>query len=71
MHAEGTDAWAVQHIQAPDQAQRLAERGEAAFGSAPVFISEIGPVIGTHVGPGLLGIGGLPARLLDGLATAG
>jgi fatty acid-binding protein DegV len=27
-----------------------------------VFTSEIGPVIGAHVGPGLLGVGGIPAR---------
>jgi fatty acid-binding protein DegV len=26
-----------------------------------VVISEIGPVIGTHVGPGLLGAGGIPS----------
>jgi fatty acid-binding protein DegV len=29
-----------------------------------VFTSEIGPVIGAHVGPGLLGFGGLPPELL-------
>jgi fatty acid-binding protein DegV len=28
-------------------------------------ISEIGPVIGTHVGPGLLGTGGLPTSFLE------
>ena len=31
---------------------------------APVFVSEIGPVIGAHVGPGLVGVGGLPPALL-------
>ena len=42
-----------------------AGRAPAARSSArePVFVSEIGPVIGTHVGPGLLGVGGHgPAR---------
>jgi fatty acid-binding protein DegV len=34
------------------------------FGSDPVFVSEIGPVIGAHVGPGLVGVGGLPTTLL-------
>jgi DegV family protein with EDD domain len=64
-HDDGCDAWVVQHIQAPDQAAALAERGRAIFGSEPAFVSEIGPVIGTHVGPGLLGVGGVPRSLLD------
>jgi DegV family protein with EDD domain len=58
----GADAWVVQHIQAPAEAERLAERGREVFGSDPYYISEIGPVIGTHVGPGLLGVGGVPSR---------
>src|SRR5438093_13621645 len=45
-HDEGADAWVVQHVQAPDQAERLVERGREVFGTEPVFISEIGPVIG-------------------------
>jgi DegV family protein with EDD domain len=63
-HAAGADAWMVQHIQAPREAEALAERGTAIFGSPPRVISEIGPVIGTHVGPGLLGAGGLPSTFL-------
>jgi fatty acid-binding protein DegV len=55
----------VQHIQAPDQAAALVERGREIFGSEPAFVSEIGPVIGTHVGPGLLGVGGVPQSMLD------
>jgi DegV family protein with EDD domain len=61
---DGADAWVVQHIQAPAEAARLVERGREVFGSDPSFVSEIGPVIGTHVGPGLLGVGGVPARFL-------
>ena len=34
------------------------------FGSEPEFVSEIGPVLGAHVGPGLIGIGGLPRSAL-------
>jgi DegV family protein with EDD domain len=63
-HDEGADGWVVQHIQAPDQAEKLVERGLAIFGTDPAFVSEIGPVLGTHAGPGLLGVGGIPARLL-------
>jgi fatty acid-binding protein DegV len=54
----------VQHIQAPGQAQELAARGTEIFGHEPLVISEIGPVIGTHVGPGLLGTGAIPSSLL-------
>ena len=61
----GADAWMVQHIQAPDQAVELARRGTELFGVPPRVISEIGPVIGTHVGPGLLGVGGLPSSYLS------
>jgi DegV family protein with EDD domain len=64
LHADGADAWVVQHIQAPEQAERLAEAGREIYGTEPAFISEIGPVIGAHVGPGLIGFGALPGTLL-------
>jgi DegV family protein with EDD domain len=61
---DGADGWVVQHIQAPDVARQLVEHGREIFGSEPVFVSEVGPVIGAHVGPGLVGVGGLPRALL-------
>jgi DegV family protein with EDD domain len=61
----GANAWVVQHIHDPDSARRLVDECRQIFGSDPVFVSEIGPVIGAHVGPGLLGCGGLPAALLQ------
>ncbi|MGH2942552.1 MAG: DegV family protein [Solirubrobacteraceae bacterium] len=65
LHADGADAWCVQHIQAPAEAQRLVERGREVFGCEPRFVSEVGPVIGAHAGPGMIGVGGLPAAMLD------
>jgi DegV family protein with EDD domain len=62
---DGADAWMVQHIQAPREAAELAARGTEIFGVPPRVVSEIGPVIGTHVGPGLLGAGGLPSSYLS------
>jgi DegV family protein with EDD domain len=62
---DGADAWMVQHIQAPAEAEQLAARGREILGSEPMNFSEIGPVIGTHVGPGLLGAGGIPSSLLQ------
>lgn len=68
-HEDGADGWVVQHIQAPDEAARLVERGREIFNCEPVFVSEIGPVIGTHVGPGLIGAGGLPRALMAELGV--
>ncbi len=56
--------WAVQHIQATEQMQRLVERGQEIFGSEPLFASEVGPVIGTYTGPGLIGVGAVPLEFL-------
>jgi DegV family protein with EDD domain len=64
-HADGADGWVVQHIQAPEEAQRLIDATRDIMGCDPVFVSEVGPVIGAHVGPGLLGVGGVPLRDLE------
>jgi DegV family protein with EDD domain len=62
--ADGADGWVVQHIQAPREAELLVARGTEIFGHEPIVVSEVGPVIGTHVGPGLLGAGAIPVSLL-------
>ena len=64
-HDDGADGWVVQHIQAPDVAERLVAAGREIFGREALFVSEIGPVIGAHAGPGLVGVGGLPLALLE------
>ena len=66
---DGADGWVLQHIQAPDVMARLVERGREIFGTDPLFTSEIGPVIGTYTGPGLIGVAGVPRRMLDPPAT--
>jgi DegV family protein with EDD domain len=63
-HASQADGWVVQHAQSAEQAELLVERGCEIFGREPLFVSEVGPVIGAHTGPGLLGIGSLPERYL-------
>jgi DegV family protein with EDD domain len=63
-HADGATAWMVQHIRAPEQAERVVDEGRSIFDSEPLFVSEIGPVIGAHAGPGLLGVAGIPPALL-------
>jgi DegV family protein with EDD domain len=65
LQSAGADGWVVQHIQAPEQAERLIERCREVFDSQPIFTSEVGPVIGTYTGPGLIGIGAIPRSLLS------
>jgi DegV family protein with EDD domain len=60
----GADMFMIQHIQAHEVAERLVERGREIYGREPEFVSEIGPVIGAHVGPGLFGVTGLPSSIL-------
>jgi DegV family protein with EDD domain len=64
-HEDGYDAWVVQHIQDSETAEGLIEDGREIFGCEPVFVSEIGPVLGAHVGPGLLGIGSVSKAILE------
>jgi DegV family protein with EDD domain len=61
---DGCDAFFVQHIHAAGEAQRMVERGREIYGVDPEFVSEIGPVIGAHVGPGLMGVSGIKRALL-------
>jgi DegV family protein with EDD domain len=65
-HEDGADAWVVQHVQDPENAQRMVDACRPIFGNDPVFTSEVGPVIGAHVGPGLLGVGGVSSKTLAG-----
>lgn len=60
LRRDGADGWAVQHIRAPDRAERLVERGREIYGSEPLFVSEVGPVIGTHIGAGGLLLAAVP-----------
>jgi len=64
-HESGLDAWVVQHIQDSETAAALADDCREIFGCEPAFISEIGPVIGAHVGPGLLGVGSVSRDVLS------
>ena len=63
-HESGADGWVVQYIQDKETADGLIEDAHEIFGCEPVFVSEIGAVLGAHVGPGLLGIGSVPTELV-------
>lgn len=64
-HESGLDAWVIQHIQDPETANALADDCREIFGCEPVYVSEIGPVIGAHVGPGLIGVGSVSKDVLS------
>lgn len=64
-HEAGLDAWVIQHIQDSETANALADDCRAIFGCDPVYISEVGPVIGAHVGPGLIGVGSVSKDVLS------
>jgi DegV family protein with EDD domain len=55
--AAGSSSYIVQHIHDPDTARRLVDECRQVFGVDPAMVSEIGPVIGAHIGPGMLGFG--------------
>jgi DegV family protein with EDD domain len=61
----GENAWSAQHINAPDQCAALVERCQEIYGTPPTIVSEIGPVLSAHTGPGLLGTGAVPRAFIE------
>ncbi|MBP1762309.1 MAG: DegV family protein [Firmicutes bacterium] len=45
----------VMHVDAPENAQQLQTKLQTNY-SVPIYLVEVGPVIGTHVGPGCLAV---------------
>jgi len=58
LHERGASDWIVQHAQSPADAERLVAEGSAIFDSEPLFCTEVGPVLGAHLGSGML-VGGM------------
>jgi len=63
-HDSGADGWVVQYIQDKETADTMVEDCYEIFGCEPAFVSEVGPVLGAHVGPGLLGVGSVRTDLV-------
>lgn len=51
---------AVGHIRAPEAAAEMADRARARLNCVSLYITEIGPAIGSHLGPGFLGLAACP-----------
>jgi len=58
LRERGASDWIVQHAQAPADAERLVAEGTALFGFGPLFCTQVGPVLGAHLGSGML-VGGM------------
>jgi DegV family protein with EDD domain len=58
LKARGATDWIVQHAQAPADAEQLVGAGRELFGTEPTFCTEVGPVLGAHLGAGVL-VGGM------------
>ena len=56
-------AWFIQHAQSAEDAAALVTEGRSIFGTEPLFCTEVGPVLGAHLGSGMLvgGVGCGPA----------
>ena len=50
------DGLAVAYSTTPDDAQALAQRLKPLLPGGEVFVSQVGPVVGTYLGPGILAI---------------
>lgn len=61
----GSRIWGgVAHCDNPEEAQWMAEELRRGYDCAELFVAEMGPVVGTHVGPGLFGCAIFP---MDGV----
>ncbi len=63
LHERGASSWIVQHAQSADDAAALVAAGREIFATEPLFCTQVGPVLGAHLGSGMLvgGIGCAPA----------
>jgi len=59
----GASDWFIQHAQSPDDAAALVSAGNEILGHEPLFCTQVGPVLGAHLGSGMLvgGIGCTPS----------
>jgi fatty acid kinase fatty acid binding subunit len=58
LQRRGARDWVVQHAQSPEEAAHLVAHGTSVIGREPLFCTEVGPVLGAHLGSGML-VGGI------------
>lgn len=70
LHDRGATDWIVQHAQAQEDADRMVAEGTAIFGTDPLFCTQVGPVLGAHLGAGML-VGGMAPEPADSSTRVG
>ncbi len=72
LQERGASDWIVQHAQSPHDAEALLAAGREIFGFEPLFCTQVGPVLGAHLGAGML-VGGMTRSrvALQGMRTSG
>jgi DegV family protein with EDD domain len=58
LQSRGASDWFVQHAQSLDDAEALVAQGTEILGKEPLFCTQVGPVLGAHLGSGML-VGGI------------
>jgi DegV family protein with EDD domain len=58
LQSRGATDWFVQHAQSLDDAETLVAGGTEILGKDPLFCTQVGPVLGAHLGSGML-VGGI------------
>ncbi len=58
LYERGARDWIVQHAQSERDARQLVAYGKGIFGTEPLFCTQVGPVLGAHLGAGIL-VGGI------------
>jgi DegV family protein with EDD domain len=58
LQSRGATDWFVQHAQSLDDAEALVRQGTETLGKEPLFCTQVGPVLGAHLGSGML-VGGI------------
>jgi DegV family protein with EDD domain len=58
LRTKGATDWFIQHAQSFDDAEALVAEGTEIFGKGPIFCTQVGPVLGAHLGSGML-VGGI------------
>ncbi len=61
LHERDAAEWIVQHAQSQEDAEALVAAGTEIFGKAPLFCTQVGPVLGAHLGSGML-VGGVGCK---------
>ncbi len=62
LQSRGATDWFVQHAQSLGDAETLVAQGTEIFGKEPLFCTQVGPVLGAHLGSGML-VGGIGCQI--------